>query len=232
MKRLMLVAALAASSSACVANQGDASIRFLQAGALASADGRCSVATGGAQVPQGLLDISGKQSYLLGLVVETNSTQRDITVNGDLLSGPGLNDITLNEVVLSYEASPRVPGLPEEETFPIYGVFRPATSSGSYAVLYALGPKALTALEAAVGEGQQVTVFSTIKARGQFSSGMATESNEITFPINIINSGFDPTTLACPGGLVFTPSQAVGPCGQLGQDVGDICRPPPPATTP
>ncbi|WP_257459862.1 hypothetical protein [Archangium lipolyticum] len=233
MKRLMLVAALAASSMACVANQGDASIRFLQAGPLKTETGGCSVTTGGVQLAQGLLDISGGESYLLGLVLETNTVQREITLGGDVISGPGLNDITLSEVVLSYETSPRVAGLPEEESVPIYAVFRPGTAgSSSFAILYALGPKALTALSSAVSEGQQATVLASIKARGRLSSGQSVESNEIQFPINIINSGFDPSTLSCPAGLEFKAAQAVGACDQLGQDVGPICRPPAPATTP
>ncbi len=233
MKRLMLVAALAASSSACVANQGDAPIRFLQAAPLKTESGGCSVTTGGSQVPQGLLDISGRGTYLVGLVVETNTAQRDLSVGGKVLSGPGLNDITLNEVVLSYETSVRVQGLPEEESIPIYGVFRPGTASGSYAILPAFGSKALSALSAAVGEGQQLTVVSTIKAKGRLSSGLGVETNEIQFPVNIINSGYVPgASPACPSGLEYKPAQAIGACNQLGQDVGPICRPPSTTTTP
>lgn len=232
MKRLMLVAALAASSSACVANQGDSSIRFLQAAPLKTESGGCSVTTGGSQIPQGLLDISGGGTYLVGLVVETNIAQRDLSVGGKILSGPGLNDITLNEVVLTYETSVRVAGLPEEESIPIYGVFRPGTAAGSYAILPALGSKALTALSGFVTEAQPVTVVSTIKAKGRLSSGLGVETNEIQFPVNVITSGYTGGSSPCPAGLEYKPAQAIGACNQLGQDVGPICRPPSTTTTP
>jgi hypothetical protein len=231
MKRLMVLATLAASVTGCVANQGDAPVRFLGARALKSESGGCGLAD--LQLAQGSLDISGGGSYLLGVNVETNNISQPIVINGETFSGPGLSDINMREVVLTYQSQPSIT-LPMEERIPYYAVFRPGTSStGSFALMYAIGPKALEALRASVGVGETVTVLSTIKAVGQFSGGAPVETNKITFPIVVYNSGFNPQnpTMLCP----VTGQQPVGywgPCNQVGQDTGPICAVPPPVSAP
>jgi hypothetical protein len=65
------------------------------------------------------------------------------------------------------------------------------------------------------------------------SSGLGVETNEIQFPVNIINSGYVPgNTPPCEPPLEYKPAQAIGACNQLGQDVGPICRPKSTTTTP
>ncbi len=214
MKRLMVVAALAASSVACVANQGDAPIRFLSAGALRDEGGSCSLADD-KYVSAGALDLSGGNSYLLGLRLETNNTPQQISVGGEVFSGGGLSDITLNEVILTYESQPSVP-LPREERIPIYTVFRPGTAEGSYMLVFTLGPEAIARLQGVGPEG--VTVLSTIKARGRMSSGQPVETNEITFPVFVFESGAGP-------GACTPPQRVVSRCGYIGQD-GPVCRSP------
>jgi hypothetical protein len=219
MKRLMMIAALAASSVGCVANQGDAPIRFLGTRELTSGSDSCSL--GDRQRTSGQLDISSGNSYLLGLSVETNTVEQETRVNGIPVSGSGLSDITLTEVILTYDSEPSL-SLPKEERLPYYAVFRPESSGDSFALFYVIGPKALEVLGDNVAEGDTVTVFATIKARGRMSGGQIVETNEITFPINVISSGFDPESGTCGDGVPVT---LPGPCGNYGQDMGRICRP-------
>jgi hypothetical protein len=217
MKRLMMIAALVASSVGCVSNQGDAPIRFLGTRELTPGSDSCSL--GDRQRTSGQLDISSGNSYLLGLSIETNTVQQETRVNGIPVSGPGLSDITLTEIILSYETDASV-ALPTEERLPYYAVFRPQSSGDSFALFYILGPKALEALVDSVDD--PVTVFVTVKGRGRMSGGQVVETNEITFPINLINSGFDPESGTCFDGQ---PVNIEGPCGNYGQDMGRICRP-------
>ncbi len=226
MKRWMMIAALAASSVGCVANQGDAPVRLLDARRLTGTEGGCGLGT--IQQAAGQLDISGGSSYLLGLRFETNTVSQDLRLGNRSLSGGGLSDFTIQEIIVSYESQPSLP-LPAEERIPVYAVFRPNTpaESGSYMILYALGPKALEVLADSVSD-EPVTVLSTIKGAGRFSGGQTAETNEITYPITIINSGFDPMTGTCLDPS-FRPVTTGGACGQVGQDNGPICRVPPPA---
>ncbi|HEX8819224.1 MAG TPA: hypothetical protein VF794_04820 [Archangium sp.] len=216
MTRWMMIAALAASSVGCVANQGDAPVRFLDARTLKDEGGSCAL--GETQRPAGQLDVSGGQGYLVALRVETNTVAREIRVGTTTVAGGGLSDFTFRELILTYETSAGLV-LPEEERIPLYAVFRPGTSAdGSYAVLPAFGPEALTALS---GVTAPVTVLSTIKVAGVFSGGQKMETNEITFPVTVINSGYVPGNNTCSrGGL---PLEKSWTCGQIGQDNGPIC---------
>jgi hypothetical protein len=233
MKRLMVLATLAASVTGCVANQGDAPVRFLGVRSLKSESGGCAL--GDFQLAQGSLDVSGGGTYLMGVNIETNTGARPIVINNETFSSGGLNDINLQEVVLTYQSQPSL-SLPAEDRIPFYAVFRPGTTGDeSYALMYAIGPKALAVLRdpaALPVGGQPVTLLTTIKAVGRFSGGMPVETNEITFPIIVRNSGYNPENNTCPvSGQV--PLGLEGPCGQAGQDTGAICRvPPPPSTTP
>jgi hypothetical protein len=213
LKQWMMVAVLAASSVACVANQGDAPIRLLGARTLTTEDTGCTA--GDRQLLSGSLDVSGGASYLLALNLESQLRE----------STNVLNDVTLTEVVLSYESQPRL-SLPNEERIPIYAVIRPGTSEDSSILLDALGPKALTVLRDAVATDQAVTVLSTIQAKGHLGGGQSVETNEISFPITVINSGFDPASGKCLDASQTVSPTAEGPCGQLGQDTGPICGAP------
>jgi hypothetical protein len=227
MKRLLVLATLAVSVTGCVANQGDAPVRFLGVRSLKSESGGCSL--GDLQLGQGSLDVSGGGTYLLGVNVETNNTQQSIIVGGEEFAGPGLSDINLREVVLTYQSEPSLT-FPVEERLPFYAVLRPGTSGeGSFALLYAIGPEALAVLQQSVAVGQTVTLLTTIKGVGLFSGGAPVETNKITFPIIVRNSGFNPLNNTCPA-AGQTPLGYEGPCGQVGQDTGAICRVPPPTT--
>jgi hypothetical protein len=75
----------------------------------------------------------------------------------------------------------------------------------------AFGPKGSAALAGITGD---VTVFTTIKARGRLSGGQVVESNKFTFPITVFTSGARYT--GCPPGT--------GPAGRcvIGQDVAKL----------
>ncbi len=221
MKRLMMIAALAASSVGCVANQGDAPIRFLGTRELTTGSDSCSL--GDRQRTAGQLDISSGNSYLLGLSIETNTVQQETRVNGIPVAGQGLSDITLSEIILAYDSEPTLP-LPKEERLPYYAVFRPQSSGDSFAIFSILGPKALAVLQESVSSDAPVTVFATLKGRGRMSGGQVIETNEITFPINVGSSDYDPTSATCLD-TTLVPTTTQGPCGNYGQDMGPICRP-------
>ncbi len=79
MKRLMTIAALALGQAACVANQGDAPFRFLDARALTLEAGAC-VPSDELVIGSGSLDLTGAAAagvapnYLLAMSVETNNS--------------------------------------------------------------------------------------------------------------------------------------------------------------
>ncbi|HSP77046.1 MAG TPA: hypothetical protein VLQ93_00855, partial [Myxococcaceae bacterium] len=178
-------------------------------------------AAGDFVISGGELDISGGRSYVLGLNVESNAVDPSIIVGGENFGSDGLNDIILKEIVLSYEAQP-AQTLPTEERIPIYRLLRAGTSDESTLLINALGPLAQQQLMGSVLPGQTVTVFVTIKARGELGNKAPVESNEMVFPIVVSNSGYDASSRTCASGTLTDVNH---PCGYLGQDHGPICRP-------
>lgn len=226
MKQLMVMAVLAVAPMGCVANQGDASVRFLNTRALESGDG-CS-ASAEAFVSRGRLDVSGGQNYLIAPSVETNTVNQPIIIDQETQSDTGLGDITLTELIYSYQVSSGEGiSLPADEVdrVPIYAVFRPETDPDeSYLFMHAFGPEAFKRLTPdAIGVGKEVIVLSTIKARGYMSGGQTVESNEFTFPVTVSNSGYERDNTVDPCPLVPTNTATPGTCGIFGQDI-DICR--------
>lgn len=225
MKRLLVLATLAASVTGCVADQGDAPVRLLGVRSLSGTAAQCTL--GDTQQAQGSLDISGGGTYVMGVNVETINAAQPVVVNGETFSGPGLGDVNLRELVLTYESEPSL-SLPAEERIPYYAVFRPQTAGAdSFALLYAIGPEALAELQRSVPVGTTVTLLSTVKAVGKFSGGATVETNEITYPIIVRNSGYNRATNTCPV-AGQQPVGLLGPCDQPGQDTGLICRVPTP----
>lgn len=215
MKRLMAIVALALAPLGCVANQGDAPIRFVWARALEREAGVGCKGSGDRVISRGSLDLAGGNNYLLALSVETNVVQRPVSVGQVVYSGEGLGDITLTEIIYSYEVIGDVTvDLPadEEDRVPVYSVFRPQTSPDeSYIFVRGFGPQAFEALNApTLNLTSPVTVLSTIKGRGRLSGGQVVETNEITFPIAVSRTSVPP----CTGDQVLS-----GTCGIAGQDV-------------
>lgn len=218
MKRLMVIAALAVAPLACVANQGDMPIRFLNARALEFEPAEGCTGSEEAFITQGDFDPSGGQNYLLAMSVETNTFAQPITIGQEPFSGSGLGDITLSEIVYSYEVAPAgVVTLPadEDDRVSLYAVFRPETDpEESYLFVRAFGPKALTLLQN-MAVNSPVTVLTTIEARGRFSSGQDVRSNKFTFPVTVVNSGYVPSNGTCA--LGGAPNVA-GVCAIAGQE--------------
>lgn len=228
MKRLMAIAALALAPLGCVANQGDAPVRFLDARALTFNEATGCTGSDSLVISRGSLDVAGGEGYLLAMSVETNNTQQPIVINQEVFSGEGLGDIILDEIVYSYEFQASVTGvsvtLPadEEERLPLYRVLRPGTDpEGTYVFMNALGPKAIEALRTSIPVTtplrSQGIVYSTLKLRGRLSGGQPVESNKFTFPISVENSGLT----YCPAGQF-----PVGTCQIPGQDAAGCSGPP------
>jgi len=223
MKRLMAIAALALAPVGCVANQGDAAVRFLDSRALTFEEGTGCVPSDDFVIGTGSLDLSGSDNYLLAMSVETNNSTQSITINQEEFAGPGLSDITLTEFIYSYQFEP-IAGSPsvtlpadDEDRVAVYRVLRPGTNADeSYVFMNAFGPKASAALKSSISVGSSGTVFTTIKARGRLSGGQIVESNKFTFPVTVRATGFT----YCPAGQI--PS---GTCGRPGQDVAGCFNP-------
>lgn len=220
MKRLLAIAALLVAPLGCVANQGAAFVRFLNARDYAVGSTTCDTVTD-RYIPAGALDVSGPYNYLLSMSIETNTQVQPITINQVGYQGNGLSDITLYEVVYSYEFSDSSAGisLPKEETVPIYVVFRPqADPTSNYVGLYGIGPQALAALQTyyRANPGKSATLITHIKAKAYLSGSEETETNIFRFPITIFSSGF----VSGPGGGCPTGTMSGGGsrCGLLGQD--------------
>ncbi|HYO66179.1 MAG TPA: hypothetical protein VEU33_08860 [Archangium sp.] len=217
MKRLMAIAALVLGQAGCVANQGDAPVRFLDALSLTFEEGVGCTPADDFVIGTGSLDLSGGQNYLMAMSVETNNSVQSITINQEEFAGQGLNDITLNELVYSYEFQPNA-GSPsvtvpadEEDRVPLYRVLRPGTSADeSFVFMNAFGPKMLEALRTGfTSPDQRGTVYTTIKARGRLSSGQTVDSNKFQFPVTVYETNFG----YCPLGEI-----PLGTCQRAGQD--------------
>ncbi len=221
MKRVMMMAALLVASVSCVSGGGDSAIRLLHARVLKSEGSGCTI--GEFVISGGELDVSGGRSYVLGLNIESNAVDPSLIVGGENFGSSGLNDVVLREIVLTYEAQPAL-SLLSEERIPIYRLLRAGTTDESSLLINAIGPLALQQIQDSVVPGQSVTLSVTIKARGELGNKAQVESNEMTFPIVLFNSGYRvPEDSICPEGTTL--SDVVHPCGYLGQDQGPICRP-------
>jgi hypothetical protein len=236
MKRLLTIAALCAPLS-CVANQGAAFVRFLNARGFTPASPTCSTQADLFK-PSGALDVAGDDNYLMAVSIETNTAAQPITINQIPFQGSGLSDVTLYEIVYSYDFSDPDAGisLPKEESAPIYAVFRPnAAPTDNYVLMNGIGPQALTALQTYYRSHQRKTdpasptrtvpnegiLISHIKAKAYLSGSEETETNIFRFPITISASSYDPNTAtgcSAPGAVLVSNSN----CGYLGQD-GPIC---------
>jgi hypothetical protein len=217
MKRAMLMAALLLAQVSCVGG-GDSAVRLLHARVLKEEAGACSLSE--VSITQGTLDVSGGRNYLLGINIESNLADPTLAVGNVDFNSRGHNDVILNELVLSYRTEPSV-ALPQEESIPVYLLLRAESNEQSFLVFPAIGPQAFAQLRGAVGLGQQVTLIITVKARGEMGGKQGTvETNAMSFPIVLLNSGFDSFTGTCPSGGQPVPGEI---CRPQGQDAGHIC---------
>jgi hypothetical protein len=192
MKRLLLIAALAAGAVSCV--EGNRAVQILQANQL-SAD--CSA---GESLLNGLLNYDASNIYLANFTIFSPVLAQD---NNRL-------DFFGKEIVLNYES--RNPSVNfTEEAIPVHLVVA-AGETDSTVVINLIGDKARAKLEGSVPSApDRMTLLVSMKIRGELSSGNAVETNEVTFPISISRAG-----PACAAGKVLTPED--GSCANPGQN--------------
>ena len=220
MKPSIIPALLAFGLTACVE-----STPTLQIGSAAAQGEDCSIdAEGGPGLLRGALDLTfrANSGYPLVLGVRSNLTSLPLEVGEVPLSGDeDLNTIYINRLVLRY--STNTPGLTFKETsasVPIYGTL----SEQGDLLLNLLTPKVITDLNDFVPTNGSAEVLIELQLRGQRASGDEVESNEITFPLTVFESGF-----GCPTGQQAVVSE--DECPQTGLNgVYPACEPIP--TTP
>ncbi|MDY7228467.1 hypothetical protein [Hyalangium rubrum] len=196
MKRLMLIAALAASASACV--EGNRPVQLLEARPL---DPTSDCEPGG-PVLNGRLNFDISQQYRMAFTLASPL--------GDT-SGASL-DFYGEEIILSYEA--RNPSVSlKEERRPIYLVVQGADDDSTVEVNL-IGDEARPRLETSVPSSPEaMTLLVSMKIAGKLSSGASVETNEVKFPIVISREG-NP----CAAGEVPTLGEGNAACFNPGQD--------------
>jgi hypothetical protein len=194
MKRLLLVAALAASAVSCV--EGNRAVQLLEATQVAV---NCEA---GDPVLNGSLNFDVSTNYVAGFTLFSPVTEQDSSNRLDFFG---------REIVLNYES--RNPSTSfTEEVVPIYLVVPAGTTEGSVAVRM-IGDKARAKLEGLVPSfPDKMTLLVSVRIRGEMSSGAAVETNEAVFPIQLTRGGSK-----CTAGQRAVPSEA-GACANPGQD--------------
>jgi hypothetical protein len=205
----------------------DSSIHILNAFPLNSTGGTQGCTASAVGITRGSLDISATSAYILQFAMESTFEIINTYGTNDVIQGPQRNDFIGENILFNYSATPPVAGLPATDQVPINYRLPAGATTGSFLREYLITANAYQALRSSVGRGQVVTVNVTLQVRGALASGQKVNSNKVTFPIQVYNSGFSGI---CAAGDVRIPS---GPCatpgGQDGSIVGccrDI-RPPP-----
>lgn len=203
MKRLLLVAALAASAVSCV--EGNRAVQILQANRM-GAD--CAVTEA---LLNGMLNYDVSTNYLANFTIFSPVSEQDSANRLDFFG---------REIVLNYES--RNPSTSfTEEVIPIYLVV-PAGTTDTSVIVPMIGDKARAKLEGAVPPSPDaMTLLVSVRIRGEMSSGSAVETNEAIFPIQITRAGS-----RCVAGQRVVP--AAGSCanpGQNGQEQDYTCAP-------
>jgi hypothetical protein len=172
MKRLLFIAALAASASACV--EGNAPVQLLEARPLDSK----SCERGDLAILRGSLNYSVNTHYHI-----TFSLFSPLVAGDDSTSGTGFY---AEEVDYKYEAK-GVSTTFKEESLPVYFVVNAgAQATDSYFSVDLIGDEARKKLDSVVPSAPDtMTLLVTVKLKGKLASGKAAESNEATFPIEI-----------------------------------------------
>jgi hypothetical protein len=229
MKRLLKTLFVAAPllGIGCVPN--DSSIHILNAFPYQNAlsNGACQALSIG--IEGGSLDLSGNTAYILQWTVE--STLEIITSNisnEPAFQGPQRNDWIANQIVYSYTTVPALNPPLADETYPIsWRIPAGATASSSNFIgLNMIGPTAAAQLLNAVRVGTSVQLVVTYYLRGQLASGQKLDTNKVSYPIYVYNTGFP----VCAAGVKRIPS---GPCGYAGGQDGTLvgcCGGTPPPT--
>jgi hypothetical protein len=171
MKRLLFIATLAASASACV--EGNNPVQILDARPLAPE----TCARGELSIIRGSLNFNINTHY------QTTFSLFSPLVAGTGTSGTGFY---AEEIDLSYEAK-GVSTTFKDEALPVFFVVNAgAQSNDSYFTADLIGDEARKKLESVVpSEPDSMTLLVTLRLKGKLASGKSAETNEVTFPIQI-----------------------------------------------
>jgi len=203
MKRLLLVAALAASAVSCV--EGNRAVQLLQANKM-GADCAPSEA-----LINGNLNYDVSTNYLANFTLFSPVSEQSSSNRLDFFG---------REIVLNYES--RNPSTSfTEEVIPIYLVV-PAGTTDTNVIVPMIGDKARAKLEGAVPTFPDVmTLLVSMRLKGEMSSGSSVETNEVIFPIQISRAG----SRCVAGQRVVPPEGACANPGQNGQEQAYTCAP-------
>ena len=224
LKTLFVTAPLLGTS--CVPN--DSAVHILNSFPYQSAtsNGACQAMSVG--IAGGSLDLSGNTSYILQWTVESTLQLISNNISGEpAFQGPSRNDWISKEVVYSYTTVPALTPPLADETQPYSWRIAAGASTGSFIGMQMIGPTATTQLLNSVRAGSPgVQLVVTFYLRGALASGQNLNTNKVTYPIFIYNSGF----AGCAAGVKRIPS---GPCGYAGGQDGALvgcCGGTPPPT--
>jgi hypothetical protein len=202
MKRLLLIAILAASTSACV--EGNNPVQLLDAVPLDPKT--CDRAN--VSITRGRLNFNVNTSYIMTFTLFSPLEAQE---------GTGGNDFYGEEIVLNYESlNPKVDF--KEEIRPVYFLVEAGADDG-FISMDLIGTEARKRLEGVVPSSPDaMTLLVYMKIKGKLASGNAAETNEVRYPIEITRAG------SCPAGQEPA-TTAENPCGFPGQDGNPItCR--------
>lgn len=207
MKIIVPVLALALCAACSPSNL---SVRILGASPL---DDSCE-GGGDVNLIRGFLNVALTGAYFAQFGTQSSMAT---TTTGDDLGGSGGNDFIGERITLKYASSPATT-FPTVEPTPIYFII-PAGTSDGFIRMNLLPSKIAQDLIGKVPAGNELTVFTTFSIEGHLFSGQGMKTNEVTFPIDVVNV---PVPAACPSGA--PPTAIAGPCGNTGQDsLGFTC---------
>ncbi len=203
MKRLLIVASVASMVVGC--SSPESGVRLLNAHLF---DATCEIDTD-VSISRGSLDISASTAYNVAFDIESDLTQTETSVGGQVLQPANQNNFFVQEVVYKYSSEP-TQAFPEERVNAHF-VVSAGSTEGSFMTVNLIQSQASELLLASVPAGGQMRILVTFHLEGEFASGKSAKTNEVSYPILIYNSGFT----GCPGSTV-APTGA--PCGNTGQD--------------
>jgi hypothetical protein len=189
MKRLWLIAALTMGASACV--NGNEGIMILGASPVGP---DCTVLPEEQRPLTGSL-VAGTDKFFTSFTVASALAQQQ-SESGER------RDIYGEEIVFSYRAENQKPSISfDDESLPV-SYFIPGGAASNVVVVDVIGSAAKAKVPNLV-EGS--TLYVTVKIKGKTSSGGSVESNEATYPIQIV------------GTCVNSPSDGAGRCANPNQ---------------
>jgi hypothetical protein len=193
MKRLLCIAALAASTSACV--DPISPVQLLEASPLQP--NTCQPEN--VALIRGHLDFAVRDRYVTSFGIFSPLVSEE----------GGRNDFFGQEIVLNYQSkNPEIDFI--EERLPIYFVVRAGASDG-FIYTNIIGSEARRRMVGQVPAfPDSMTLLVTLQIKGKYTSGREAETNKVTYPIEITRSAGCQT-----GAPVIDPEN---PCLFPGQD--------------